>query len=346
MTPRNNAHDYAKLQDLLPTVAPGTLMQRIAEAFGFTGKTGVKRLINRLRDAGYDMSAYDAAAKARYKVPGMTDAAVKALRQGREKQRTAPAPKAPAPVKAAPVKSANDRRYALMMRAAKEAPIGQLTRVALELFGATSESTIRNTRAKLEALGYDMADWHRAARASIAQGISHKQGRPRVSQPYPKRQELRSSADAPDHVLQRRTQWLTDMRRVAEDPGAIVLLCAHWNCTRDTVYGRIAALRNLGHDLTWWRLSPSRGFGNADAIHARATEVRALPVVEIQARPSRWAAPIPWTVQAVADVAGVTVLKAMWVGRQHGIPFDAVTLDEATAMGLLSALGFSPKVAA
>jgi hypothetical protein len=50
--------------------------------------------------------------------------------------------------------------------------------------------------------------------------------------------------------------------------------------------------------------------------------------------------------QAVADVAGVTALRAMWVGRQHGIPFDAVTLDEATAIGLLSALGFAPKVAA
>jgi hypothetical protein len=335
MTPRNNAHDYAKLQDLLPTVAPGTLMQRIAEAFGFTGKTGVKRLIIRLRDAGYDLSAYDAAVKARYKVQHITDAALEALRKGREKHRAAVTAKT-AP---APAQSKNDHQYALMMQAAATAKPGTLSRTAMDLLGVRHESTVRLCRKRLELAGYDMADWHRAAALGPSSHSSMRAPRP---QPKAVRQDQRPAADAPDHVLQRRTQWLTDMRRVADDPGAIVLLCEHWNCTRDTVYGRIGALRNLGHDLTWWSLSPSRGFGDADAIHARATEVRALPVVEIQARPSRWAAPIPWTVQAVADVAGVTVLRAMWVGRQHGIPFDAVTLDEATALGLLSALGFTP----
>jgi hypothetical protein len=237
------------------------------------------------------------------------------------------------------VQSKNDHQYALMMQAAATAKPGTLSRTAMDLLGVRHESTVRLARKRLELAGYDMADWHRAAELGPS---SHSSMRSPRAQPKAIPQDRRPAADAPDHVLQRRTQWLTDMRHVAEDPGAIVLLCAHWNCTRDTVYGRIAALRNLGHDLTWWRLSPSRGFGDADAIHARATEVRALPVVEIQARPSRWAAPIPWTMQAVADIAGVTVLRAMWVGRQHGIPFDAVTLDESTALGLLSALGFTP----
>lgn len=236
----------------------------------------------------------------------------------------------------------NDERYALMMRAAKDAPIGQLTRMALELFGATSESTIRNTRAKLESLGYDMADWHRAAFASRAQGIAHKRGRPRAAQPAPVPQHRRPAAEAPDHVLRRRTEWLADMRAVAAEPGAIERLCDRWQCIRDVAYGRIGVLRNAGHDLTWWTPSPSRGFGDADAITAAAVEVKPLPVIEIQARASRYAAPIPWTMQAVADIAGVTVLRARWVGRQHGIPFETVTLDEATALGLLSALGFVP----
>jgi hypothetical protein len=305
--------------------------------FGFAEVATAKRLIQRLRVAGFDMTAYDAAAAARRH--RTSDAQAEALRKGREKQREAA--KATVAVKAAPApaQSKNDHQYALMMQAAATAKPGTLTSTAMYLLGVRHESTVRLCRKRLEMAGYDMADWHRAAELGPSSHASTRAPRP---QPKAIPQDRRPAADAPDHVLQRRSQWLVDMRRVAEDPGAIEQLCERWNCTRDIVYGRIGALRNLGHDLTWWRLSPSRGFGDADAIHARATEVRALPVVEIQARPSRWAAPIPWTMQAVADVAGVTVLRAMWVGRQHGIPFDAVTLDESTALGLLSALGFTP----
>jgi hypothetical protein len=334
MTPRNNALDYAKLQDLLPTVEPGTLMQRIAEAFGFAGKAGVKRLIIRLRDAGFDLSAYDAAVKARYKVQHITDAALDALRKGREKHRAAVTAKAAH----APAQSKNDHQYALMMQAAATAKPGTLTSTAMYLLGMRHESTVRLCRKRLEMAGYDMADWHAVAALGPASHASARAPRP---QPKATPQHRRSAAEAPDYVLRRRTEWLADMRRVAAEPGAIDQLSERWNCSRDTVYGRIGVLRNAGHDLTWWTPAPSRGFGDADAITA-AVETRPLPVVEIQTRPSRWAAPIPWTMQAVADVAGVTVLRAMWVGRQHGIPFDTVTIDEATALGLLSALGFTP----
>jgi len=233
----------------------------------------------------------------------------------------------------------DEQKYETMCRAARIAEPGHLTRTAAELLRTTSRNTVQTWAKRLRQRGYDMAEWDAAAHEGSKAGPSMR--RPQPAQPYPKRQELRSAAEAPDYVLRRRTEWLADMRSVAAEPGAIDQLSERWNCSRDTVYGRIGVLRNAGHDLTWWTPAPSRGFGNADAITA-AVETRPLPVIEIQARPSRWAAPIPWTMQAVADVAGVTILKAMWVGRQHGIPFDAVTLDESTALGLLSALGFTP----
>jgi transposase len=338
MTTRNNTYDYAELQALIPTAVPGTLMDCIAKAFGFTGKSGVKRLIIRLRDAGFDMSAYDAAVKARYSQM-MTDTQIAALRQGRERRIADLQPKAP---KADPSKSKNDHQYALMMQAAATAKPGTLTRTAMELLGVRHESSVRLIRKRLEFQGYDMADWHAVAALGPASHASVRA--PRV-QHKATPQHRRPAAEAPDYVLRRRTEWLADMRAVAAEPGAIEQLCNRWNCSRDTVYGRIGVLRNAGHDLSWWTPAPSRGFGDADAITA-AVETRPLPVVEVQARPSRWAPPIPWTMQAVADVAGVTVLRAMWVGRQHGIPFDTVTLDDAAALGLLSALGFAPKAAA
>jgi hypothetical protein len=237
----------------------------------------------------------------------------------------------------------DDQKYDAMCRAARIAEPGTLICTAAELLRTASRNTVQTWAKRLRQRGYDMAEWDAAARAGRQAGPSMH--RPQPAPSYPLRQALRPAAEAPDYVLRRRTEWLADMRAVAAEPGAIEQLCARWNCSRDTVYGRIGVLRNAGHDLSWWTPAPSRGFGDADAITA-AVETRPLPVVEVQARPSRWAPPIPWTMQAVADVAGVTVLRAMWVGRQHGIPFDAVTLDEAAALGLLSALGFAPKAAA
>jgi hypothetical protein len=78
MTTRNTAADYAKLQDLLPSVAPGTLTQRIREAFGFSDASSARKMVLRLRQAGYDMTAYDAAAAAKYQAPAMLEAIAKA----------------------------------------------------------------------------------------------------------------------------------------------------------------------------------------------------------------------------------------------------------------------------
>ena len=306
-----NAKLDQQYQTILHTVRsakPGRpLYDLLAEALGMK-KSGLTSLKARLSSLGYDMSEWD-----NFAAPGKKT-----------------------------VQSKNDTQYALMMQAAATAKPGTLTRTAMELLGVGNESTVRLIRKRLEFQGYDMADWHAVAERGPSAHASVRA--PRV-QPKATPQHRRPAAEAPDYVLRRRTEWLADMRAVAAEPGAIEQLCARWNCSRDTVYGRIGVLRNAGHDLTWWTPGPSRGFGNADAITA-AVETRPLPVVEVQARPSRWAPPIPWTMQAVADVAGVTVLRAMWVGRQHGIPFDAVTLDEATALGLLSALGFARQVAA
>lgn len=326
MTPRNNAHDHAKLQALISTAAPGTLWDSITEAFGFTGRSGVKRLIIRLRDAGFDMAAYDAAVKARYSQ--RTETQMTALRQGRERRRAELPPKAAAP-KAAPVESRHDQQYALLMQAAATAMPGRLTRTAMDLLNTQAESTVGCIVRRLKKAGYDMGDWDAAGR--VGQAMGSRMHRPRAA------------VEVPEHVIARRAEWLTDMRVVTRMPGAIEQLADRWNCDRATVYNRIAALRGLGHDLSWWRPSARPNAPTpSPAPVVVAPPVLTLPVVEIQARPSRYAAPVPWTMQAVADIAGVTVLRAMWVGRQHGIPFETVTLDEATAMGLLSALGFTP----
>lgn len=219
-----------------------------------------------------------------------------------------------------------DEKYTLLMQAAQTAMPGKLTRTAMELLGTHSEGTVGCIVRRLKRAGYDMADWEAAGRAGQAMGS-------RMHRPRP-------VAEVPEYVIARREEWLADMRVTTRTPGAVERLADKWGCDRATVYNRIAALRALGHDLSWWRPSAR------SATPPQPEPVVEVPRVFVPLDSTNHRPAVPWTMQAVADIADVPLIKARFVARGLGIPFDTVLLNRPEALDLLSALGFVPNIAA
>jgi hypothetical protein len=61
-------------------------------------------------------------------------------------------------------------KYDLLMQAARTAPKGKLLQTAAALLGAPGENTVRTFIRRLEARGYNFAEWHAAGKAVNAPG--------------------------------------------------------------------------------------------------------------------------------------------------------------------------------
>jgi hypothetical protein len=61
-------------------------------------------------------------------------------------------------------------KYDLLMQAARTAPKGKLLQTAAALLGAPGENTVRTFIRRLEARGYNFAEWHAAGKAGNAPG--------------------------------------------------------------------------------------------------------------------------------------------------------------------------------
>lgn len=88
----------------------------------------------------------------------------------------------------------DDQKYEAMCRAARVAEPGHLTRTAANLLRTASHNTVQTWAKRLRQRGYDMAEWDAAAHAGRKAGPGMR--RPQPAQPFPKRQELRTPAEA------------------------------------------------------------------------------------------------------------------------------------------------------
>lgn len=109
-------------------------------------------------------------------------------------------------------------------------------------------------------------------------------------------------SDAPEHAKKRREEWLREMRAVSDWPNATALLAAAWQTDVSTVYSRIAVLRQVGYDLSFWTPSPSR------------------PVQERTVPKSVPSGSIPMTVSALSEIAGVPYSLADEIADRIGVP--------------------------
>lgn len=130
-------------------------------------------------------------------------------------------------------------------------------------------------------------------------------------------------SEAPEHAKKRREGWLREMRAVSGWPNATGLLAAAWQTDLSTVYSRIAVLRQVGYDLSFWTPSPSRPDSE------RRIDPKSNPRDSIST-----------TVFALSEIAGVPYEIADEIADRLGVPsfsgFCPVRGCSISARGLVS----------
>ena len=129
-------------------------------------------------------------------------------------------------------------------------------------------------------------------------------------------------SEAPEHAKKRREGWLREMKAVSGWPNATGLLAAAWQTDLSTVYSRIAVLRQVGYDLSFWTPSPSRP--DSERIDPRSNPRESIST----------------TVFALSEIAGVPYEIADEIADRLGVPsfsgFCPVRGCSISARGLVS----------
>ena len=129
-------------------------------------------------------------------------------------------------------------------------------------------------------------------------------------------------SEAPEHAKKRREGWLREMRAVSGWPNATGLLAAAWQTDLSTVYSRIAVLRQVGYDLSFWTPSPSRP--DSERIDPKSNPRESIST----------------TVFALSEIAGVPYEIADEIADRLGVPsfsgFCPVRGCSISARGLVS----------
>jgi biotin operon repressor len=252
--------------------------------------------------------------------------------------------------------------YLILMKALKVSGRFDTKAKASEMLGLNERSVTR-IASTLKSNGYDMADWEARMRDNrknayyAIKEVKVSEGRKQPNFDIAKQRES---------VVLARAKWLSDMREVASKQNPRLLLEKMWNTNQDTIYSRISLLRGSGHDLSWWVISPSTGFGNADqALEARLEGVRqaklrrkeislnqetqleqAVIQPEIKWVPKRQTInnrmnylEIPYTVYSVAEILGVSVNRVMFIARGLGVPFSQFVLPTDMALRIMESMG-------
>jgi hypothetical protein len=129
-------------------------------------------------------------------------------------------------------------------------------------------------------------------------------------------------SEAPEHAKKRREGWLREMKAVSGWPNATGLLAAAWQTDLSTVYSRIAVLRQVGYDLSFWTPAPSRP--ESERIESRSNPRESIST----------------TVFALSEIAGVPYEIADEIADRLGVPsfsgFCPVRGCSISARGLVS----------
>ena len=256
--------------------------------------------------------------------------------------------------------------YLILMKALKVAGRFDVRAKASEMLGLNERSVTRIV-STLKANGYDMADWDSRMRDNrknayyAVKAVRVLEGR---------KQPTFNIAKQRESIVTARAKWLTDMRAVANKNNPRLLLEKMWNTNQDTIYSRISLLRGAGHDLSWWVISPSKGFGNADQelefrlegikqAQLRRKEIALNKAAELEREQAtisaliKWVPKtqvvnsrmnyleIPYTVYSVAEILGISVNRVMFIARGLGVPFSQFVLPTALAFQIMESMGIS-----
>lgn len=313
---------YQTILSVVADAAPGELGARLSAAFGLTRRS-VETIRKRLAEAGYDMTPVDQFASPGKVVKGST----------------------------------LDAQYELLMQAAKESTTGNLLRTAARLLGGKSEEYVRTVRKRLEKEGYDMADWHAAARKGTGAGLAALEKPQALATFAPNRRPRAARDHAADYA---KIQALLPTVK----PGSLMMTMRDAFGFQDlgSVTQLRQALERAGYDMSEWnRVAQTRSRASYEAAEAaRAKRAAAAPVprlvVDVLApkyTPPLPAEcrfdPVPWSIAGIAHVVGVSAEKVLSHARymcmhvEYGV---ATTVGDADARRLMAVFGFVPNIAA
>jgi len=255
--------------------------------------------------------------------------------------------------------------HLILMKALKVARRFDVRAKASEMLGLKERSVTRIV-STLKANGYDMADWDAMMRDNrknayyAVKAVKVSEGR---------KQPTFNIAKQRESIVFARAKWLSDMRAVANKNNPRLLLEKMWNTNQDIIYSRISLLRGAGHDLSWWVISPSKGFGNADQelefrlegikqAQLRRKEIAINKAAELEREQAtisliKWVPKtqvinsrmnyleIPYTVYSVAEILGISVNRVMFIARGLGVPFSQFVLPTDLAFQIMESMGIS-----
>ena len=185
-------------------------------------------------------------------------------------------------------------KYELLLQAARTAPKGKLLQTAMLLLGAPGENTVRTFIRRLEARGYNLAEWHAAGKAGNAPGDKDEEQYALLMQ---------AAQTAKPGQLIRIAQELTGLSEGG-------LRCARLR------------LESRGYDFGDWHFAAAQGL-NASRQRQHAPPVRAV-------KPPVAKAPAPASASAPAPTAPdhVQTRRAKWLADMRAVVDEPAAIEQ------------------
>jgi hypothetical protein len=190
-------------------------------------------------------------------------------------------------------------KYELLMQAARTAPKGKLLQTAAALLGAPGENTVRTFIRRLEARGYNFAEWHAAGKAVNAPGDKDEEQYAQLMQA--------AQTAKPGHLI-RIAQELTGLSEGGLQAARL-------------------RMESRGYDFSAWHFAAAQGL-NASRQRQHAPPVRAVkpPVV----KPPVAKAPAPALAPAPAPATlpdHVETRRAKWLADMRAVADDPAPVE-------------------
>jgi hypothetical protein len=188
-------------------------------------------------------------------------------------------------------------KYDLLMQAARTAPKGKLLQTAAALLGAPGENTVRTFIRRLEARGYNFAEWHAAGKAVNAPGDKD-------DEQYAQLMQAAQTAK-PGHLI-RIAQELTGLSEGGLQAARL-------------------RMESRGYDFSAWHFAAAQGL-NASRQRQHAPAVRAVkPPVAKPPAPAPAPAPAPPAPATLPD--HVEARRAKWLADMRAVADDPAPVE-------------------
>jgi hypothetical protein len=187
-------------------------------------------------------------------------------------------------------------KYTLLMQAARTAPKGKLLQTAAALLGAPGENTVRTFIRRLEARGYNFAEWHAAGKAVNAPGDKDEEQYAQLMQA--------AQTAKPGHLI-RIAQELTGLSEGGLQAARL-------------------RMESRGYDFSAWHSAAAQGL-NASRQRQHAPPVRAVKPPVAKA-PAPAPAPAPTAPATLPD--HVETRRAKWLADMRAVADEPAAVEQ------------------